>query len=266
MKSHKQMKSMQFAQEPLKRKTREIFKEYLSFIYYDNIDFPKNVEIKPFNGYQTREYNFGELTIPNEVNEAYVLNLEQSTIATISKEILYHEFTHMMDYVVNNKHIAFKDRLHNLHFLSEVRATYIEYLIRSNFKSTKDNKTLNNNSIVLSSRVFTSILLADEIKKYNDQIIKDINNISYDNFLSVINQIYYYIGFIVFVEKHSDTVIDYTPVIQKLSPLLGDTIQNLFEIRNTIPLNFEPIEQELFYNIGNIENSIYQYYKKHLSD
>ena len=52
MKSHKQIKSMQFAQEPLKKKTREIFKEYLSFICYNNIDFPQNIEIKPFNGYQ----------------------------------------------------------------------------------------------------------------------------------------------------------------------------------------------------------------------
>ncbi len=52
MKSHKQMKSMQFAQEPLKRKAREIFKEYLLFICYNNIDFLKNIEIKPFNDYQ----------------------------------------------------------------------------------------------------------------------------------------------------------------------------------------------------------------------
>lgn len=260
MKSHVQRSSIQFTQEFLKKTTKKVFKEYLSFICYDNIDFPENVKINTFNGYQSKGREFGGLVIPNNSEELYVLNLEQMAVAAMHKEILYHEFTHIMDNVIINTHISFENKLHNLHFLSEVRAKYIEYLFRAGFKDVKDNKRLNSKSLVLSDLVFKPISFTSEIERYNNKIINDINSISDKNFFDVINQIYYYIGFAVFAEKHSDSTIDFTPIIEKLSPMLGDTIQELIESSKMIPLDFNQIEQNVVTTIGNIEKSIYQYY------
>lgn len=260
MKSHIQRKNMQLSQEPLKRITKQIFKEYLLFIDYDSIDFPENVVIDIFNGYQSKEYNYGQLRIPDKENDLYVLSLEQLTVANKCKEILYHEFTHMMDFVVINNHISFDDRLHNFSFPSEVRAKHIEYLYRANFNNIKDNRCLTENSILLSDFTYKPIALKYEIEKHNAKILNEINEYIEQKFFDVMNQVYYYIGFLNFVEKHSDIIIDTTPVINALSLKFGNTIQQLFDLRKTIPLDFQPIELSTLMSIGNTVQLMYKYY------
>ena len=80
MKSHVQRKTMEFSIEPLKNMTKQLFKEYLSFICYDSLEFPANVEIRTFNGFQSKKYNQGSLHIPEKDNEPYVLSLEQMAV------------------------------------------------------------------------------------------------------------------------------------------------------------------------------------------
>ena len=251
---------MQLSQEPLRKITKQIFKEYLLFIGYEDIDFPENVEIKTFNGYQSKEYNFGQLKIPNNENDLYTLNLEQLAVANKCKEILYHEFTHMMDYVIINNHISFENKLNNFSFPSEVRAKYIELAYRANFQNIKDDKRLTENSLLLSDFTYKPIALKFEIEKLNTKILNEINDYIESDFLGVMTQVYYYIGFMNFVEKHSDIIIDTAPVINALSLKLGNTIQQLFDSRKIIPLDFQPIELSILTSIGNTVNSMYQYY------
>lgn len=259
MKAHIQRNNMQLSQEPLKKITKQIFKEYLLFIGYENIDFPENVEIKTFNGYQSKEHNFGQLKIPNNENDLYTLNLEQLAVVNKCKEILYHEFTHMMDYVIINNHISFDNKLNNFSFPSEVRAKYIELAYRANFQNVKDNKRLTENSL-LSDYINKPITLKCEIEKQNVKILNEINDYIENDFFGVMNQLYYYIGFVNFVEKHSDIIIDTAPVINALSLKLGNTIQQLFDLRKTIPLDFKPIELSTLTHIGDTIHSMYQYY------
>lgn len=259
MKSHVQIKTREFSQEPLKNITKQLFKEYLSFICYDPLEFPTNVEIKPFNGFQSKEHNLGLLRIPEKDNEPYILYLEQLAIVNKNKEILYHEFTHMMDFVIINNHISFEDKLHNFSFISEVRAKYIEYLYRAGFKNIADNKLLDGTSIILSNFTYKSDTLSFEIKKYYNKIINDINSL-YDDFFDVIKQISYYIGFIVFVEKHSNMLIDITQITEKLSYALGKDIETLIKYCKTIPLDFQPIDRSTLITAGTIERSMHQYY------
>lgn len=259
MKSHVQRKTMEFSIEPLKNMTKQLFKEYLSFICYDSLEFPANVEIRTFNGFQSKKYNQGSLHIPEKDNEPYVLSLEQMAVINKSKEVLYHEFTHMMDYVIINNHVSFDDRLNNFSFIGEVRAKYVEYLYRAGFKNITDNKLLNGASIILSDFTYKPDTLSLEIEKYNNKIINDIDSLHTD-FFNIIRQISYYIGFVIFVEKHSDVIIDISPIIEKLSCALGKDIKTLIEYCKTIPLDFNPINKAILITAGDIERSMYQYY------
>ena len=64
----------------------------------------------------------------------------------------------------------------------------------------------------------------------------------------------------IFLEKHSNMLIDITQITEKLSYALGKDIETLIKYCKTIPLDFQPIDRSILITAGTIERSMHQYY------
>lgn len=243
MKSHINYKSLEVPHDKLIKIVKSQFQEFLKYINYPQIEFPNCVELQFYNGLNKGTEFRGQLHVPNNSNNNYTLALEQIDCLQPSREVLFHEFVHIMDYLILNNHLSFEDKLEYLNEFSEIRATYYEYLIRANISTNNTHIKLNENSDVFSGFKYKSLKLSDEIFLYQSNISNLIKNFKIHNASCYYNntkQLCYYIGFILFLEKHSNIIVDtyISSLTEQIMTIWGTGITALINIRQIVPLDF----------------------------
>ena len=248
MKSHIRNKDIVFPDSTLIKTTKETFAEYLIYINHPQIEFPNNISFEFFNGFQHSGEPYGAFYLPNEFNEHYTLRLEQVHTLNKNKESLYHEFTHIMDYIVLNSHLSFEE-IKQLKFIAEVRAKYIECCTRMDFINAFENHKITYNSLIKSKFSKKPLSINEELSNYNELLFNKIslfnNVLSSLDYQDLLKFLYYYIGFITFIEKNSETEINTSQITELLKPIMGESVIDFFNIRKNIPLNFSNIDKNL---------------------
>lgn len=269
MKSHMKFETLQVPNDNLIKIVKQNFKEYLKFINYSDIEIPNNVNFKFYNGLdRSNSQSFiAQLYIPNNDSETFTLTFEQLDCVTQRKEVFYHEFTHLMDYMIVNKNIPFKDRLSSLHYVSEIRATYFEYLTRCGIAQISENINLSPSTKVISSIKFgKTVKLDEEIYLYQEQLIANIkkrykNKKDFNTFFKSYIEYSYYLGLILMIKKHSHITIDQDCISNLLTEFMGESIKLYSNILDIISVDFSPIKQSVLdfsRTINDVSNNFYK--------
>ena len=168
-----------------------------------------------------------------------------------------------MDYLIINKDLSFEERLNTIHYISEIRATYIEYFARCNIKEFDENILLPSNTTIFSSIKFKPISLDDEVICYQDELAKYIQKPTIRNAKDCSDMLVkfsYYMGFVLFIQKHTQIQIDSSNIIQLLSDRFGESIKLFFNLKDIIPLNFVPIDIKILHLAKDIKKSLINNY------
>ncbi len=263
MKSRIIPNSIQLPKDKLIGMVKTKFDDYINFINYQHIDFPQNIDFHFYNGLTDRKEFIGQVYVPDNDNQNYTLTLDQIDCITNKKDVVFHEFTHIMDYLIINKDLPFDEKLSTIRYISEIRATYIEYFARCNINQYDNSILLPSNTILFSGAKFKQITLDEEVICYQDKIIKCIQQSDKRNAKDssdILVKLAYYMGFVLFIQKHTHIQIDSSNIIQLLSDRFGESVELFFNSKDIIPLNFSPIDIKILHLIKDIENLMINYY------
>jgi len=263
MKSRIIPSSLNLSEDKLINAVKVKFAQYLKFIGCKYIDFPEKILLKFYNGLADKKPFIGQLHIPNSDNEKCILTLDQIDCITNKNDVIFHEFTHIFDYLIVNKNIPFDKRVSTLHYISEIRATYIEYCVRCNIKKLDNDILLPSTTTVFSSIKFKQIQICDEVIYYQDALIERIkkpNVRDATDYNDMLVKLAYYMGFSLFIQKHTHIKINSDDIIRLLSVRLGDSVERYFALKDLIPLDFLPISEDILHLAKDTETVMKNHY------
>lgn len=221
------------------------WKEYTNFIEKPGLSFPNNIVFKFFDYKKNPEIKENAHVI-NLNNGNFEFLIEQLFVR--DKSTLYHEFTHIMDMIMLHHPGDIKEFDKMYSTITETRSDYISYMYDSGLKSISDKTLISSNSIIQSKH--SSI--GDCIQKESEKMTKYLSSLEPQNIchnkksladvIFVQKQLQYYLGFCLFIKKHTNIPINNT-ILLKATSIFGDKIYEIFEMCERIPLNMNDISE-----------------------
>lgn len=241
----------------------EVFKDFLMFIGVDCFPFPECVYINIFTDDNEKFGNKGGYFQKTDNSQkSYTLGLKRQACIIKHKSTMFHEFTHMMDFIK----LCPPDKQECINIISEIRAKYVEHKVIAGYNSLYENHKLNPNDIMQFPYTKEKQSLSNIIDIYNNLLKNYIMNYSgndIDKPYDILTVISYYIGFILFVEHNSDISVDYSNIINITEPILGEGVKGLFNNRKYIPLDFVPLPEKVVKLYELIRDVCYKFYRNH---
>lgn len=218
---------------------KQTWTEYTKFIGKPGIAFPSNITLK-FPNTIDENSTIKELSHFNYIgNDSFELLVEQAVVR--DKPTLYHEFTHVINIDILNCSFETDDFLNIYSAITENRADYIMYMFKYGLKSISDT-TILTNSIINENVDSVQKKLKEQLISINPQNITDEE--MKQKLIFVLKQIQYYIGFYLFVKKHTNVPINNEDILSQASELFGDNIVKFFQLADKIPLSMKEINED----------------------
>lgn len=165
MKAYMKNKTMSYED-----KLCEVFSEYLSFINYPQVPFPSNIKIEVFDGKKDNHgYVLGQLHRIGNTGKDFEFFIEQNMFRPDQKSILYHEFTHVLDFAILNQIENYDEFYHQFTIVSEIRASFIEYAFITGSKNLSDMSTpssLKNYKCIFNRKPSSISVLSRQYQEY----------------------------------------------------------------------------------------------------
>lgn len=209
----------------------EVFSEYLSFINYPQVPFPNGIKIEVFDGRKdTHGNSFSQLHRIGKSGRNFEFFIEQNMFRSDQKATLYHEFTHIMDFLILNQNDNYEEIYDNLPFVAEIRASFVEYALITGSKNIFDMTAPSSLRAFKLNFNRKASSIYDLPKQYQNDIINTVSkNIDYsiEMGVAIIKQIAYYLGMCICISTKVDISIDHLPLIDFMRKYYGDKFTEL---------------------------------------
>lgn len=214
-------------------KITDWFSEYLSFINFQPIPFPNNIKIEIFDGKKDNHgLSFGQLRRIGDTGKNFQFSIEQTMLLCEPKITLFHEFTHIMDFVVLNQFDNY-DEFYDLYsIMSEIKASFVEYAVITGSKNIEDmSAPFSYKNFKCSFNKKPSPITSLPKQFSTDIIYSAIKGMDYSPQFGVklIRQIMYYIGMCICIVKKTGIKIDHSDLINEMKKYYGNNINELIE-------------------------------------
>lgn len=239
-----------------------LFSQYLKFINYPQTPFPNDIKITTkdiiYGSGDKQNGAIGTLKLLENDNCPFEFIIDKNALAynDIFKSTLYHEFTHVMDDVILNKSDDYVDYFIKANNASEIRASYIQYLIETGSNSVSDFNIPQSHKIIDCD--FTEKPTSIELlpMAYQDYLINLLTNSKETDFYELLHRnICYYIGFCRCIERKLGITMDHSKVVEAYSKFFGDSFKDIIQYGYEVDLGFDVIKIEdtlpLYNAIGN---------------
>lgn len=229
--------------------TQKVYKylnEYKTFVDNENIPRPK-VELSKYLSGDEAQITYKK---PN-----YILKLLDKLFEVKSKTIkstLFHEFTHILDYIEAPHNLSFDERRRILHAYTEYHAVQIEMKCACGFNKNNENKQLDRNIIVYDG--FEPQNIIDYLKNYEIDYIETVKSAIQDldaqSLVSFWEHSIYYQSKIDFFNKFCDFDIKQIIDVDIVYQICGNYFQKLILSINSDKLSYENLlnQEELLNN------------------
>ena len=250
-----------------------LFSQYLKFINYPQIPFPKDVKIimKDILSMNIKEKEYessGSVRLSDDSNYRFNFILDQTILDCCEQyqSTIYHEFTHIMDDAVLNQLEDYANFFHKYNGISEIRASYIEYLIITGSKSITDLNISKTHKIIECDFVSKPTPIEYLHQQYQNYLISSLSdNTSLGSRGDFnIRQLYYYIGFCRCIESKLNITIDHNRVIETYTKLFGNSVRNIIRLGYEVDLGFSDANAGLITDFCNSVQQCIDYYKQNV--
>ena len=229
-------------------KINTLFSQYLKFINYPQTSFPSDIKIT------TKDIIYGSGDKQNEAigmfhlleNDTYrfefIIDKNALEYNDTFKSALYHEFTHIMDDAVLNKSDDYEDYFKTFNCASEIRASYIQYLVETGSNSVSDFNVPQSHKMIDCD--FTEKPTPIELLSiaYQDYLINLLSNSKEIEFYELLHRnVCYYIGFCRCIERKLNITVDHSKVIEAYSNFFGESFKDIILYGYKVDLGFDGI-------------------------
>lgn len=248
-----------------------LFSQYLKFINYSQIPFPNDVKIimKDILAMNPKEKEYessGSVGLSDDNNFRFNFILDQTVLDCCEQyqSTIYHEFTHIMDDTVLNQSENYVDFFHKYSGISEIRASYIEYLVITGSKSITDFSVPKTHKIIECDFVSKPTPIEYLYQQYQNYLISSLSDNTSLGSRGEFNirQLYYYIGFYRCIESKLNITIDHSRLVGAYAKFFGDSVCDLIKLGYEVDLGFSDVDMELVTNFYSSAQQCIDYYKQ----
>ncbi len=229
------------------QKVYKFLEEYKLFIGNSNIPRPI-VELSKYLSGNEAQITYKK---PN-----YILKLLDKLFEAKPKTIkstMYHEFTHILDYINAPQSLSFDEKRRILHAYSEYHAVHMEMKCACGFDNCDEVKKLDKNIIVYNG--FEPLNIIEYLKNYEKDFIETIKiciqDLDAQSLVSFWQHSIYYQSKIDFFDKYCDFDIKQIIDVNIVHQLCGDYFQKLILSINYDKFSYENLlkQEELLNNM-----------------